>query len=181
MRGQCQRSCLAPHPPLRPLDADIRSFFDTIDHEWLIRFLQHRIGDERVIRHVRKWLKAGVLIDGRVEQAEKGTPQGGIISPLLANIYLHYVFDLWAHQWRKRHAKGSVMVVRYADDFVVGFQRCEADAQEALCYQSRALAPYALAGRRGWSMAGPVALGILRLLRDPRQPAGVSGSSSDPR
>ena len=105
------------------LDADIRGFFDAIDHEWLIKFLQHRIGDKRVLRHIQKWLKAGVLVDGRVEHPETGTPQGGIISPLLANIYLHYVFDLWAHQWRKRHGKGSVMIVRYADDFIVGFQR----------------------------------------------------------
>jgi group II intron reverse transcriptase/maturase len=104
------------------LDADIRGYFDAIDHEWLIRFIRHRIADERVVRHVKKWLHAGVLEDGRVEQSESGTPQGGIISPLLANIYLHYVFDLWAHAWRKRHARGDVAIVRYADDFVVGFQ-----------------------------------------------------------
>jgi group II intron reverse transcriptase/maturase len=103
------------------LDADIRGFFDAIDHEWLIRFLEHRIGDQRVIRHVRKWLKAGVLEDGEVTWSETGTPQGGSISPLLANVYLHYVFDLWTHAWRK-HAQGDVIVVRYADDFVVGFQ-----------------------------------------------------------
>ena len=103
------------------LDADIRGFFDAIDHEWLVRFLEHRIGDQRVIRHVRKWLKAGVLEDGEVTLSERGTPQGGSISPLLANIYLHYVFDLWIKAWRKR-AEGDVIVVRYADDFVVGFQ-----------------------------------------------------------
>ena len=103
------------------LDADIRGFFDAIDHEWLIRFLEHRIGDQRVIRHVKKWLKAGVLEDGKVTWEDHGTPQGGSISPLLANIYLHYVFDLWIQAWRKR-AEGDVMVVRYADDFVVGFQ-----------------------------------------------------------
>ena len=103
------------------LDADIRGYFDAINHEWLIRFLEHRIGDQRVIRHVKKWLKAGVLEDGRVRWNEDGTPQGGVISPLLANIYLHYVFDLWIQAWRKR-ANGDVTVVRYADDFVVGFQ-----------------------------------------------------------
>ena len=103
------------------LDADVRGFFDAIDHEWLIRFLEHRIGDQRVIRHVKKWLKAGVLEDGKVTWEEDGTPQGGVISPLLANIYLHYVFDLWIQAWRKR-VNGDVIVVRYADDFVVGFQ-----------------------------------------------------------
>jgi len=109
------------------LDADIRGYFDAIDHEWLIRFVEHRIGDQRVIRHVKKWLKAGVLEDGKVTRGDHGTPQGGSISPLLANIYLHYVFDLWIQAWRK-HAKGDVIVVRYADDFVVGFQhRYEAE------------------------------------------------------
>ncbi len=103
------------------LDADIRGYFDAIDHEWLIRFVEHRIGDQRVIRHVKKWLKAGVLEDGKVTRGDHGTPQGGSISPLLANIYLHYVFDLWIQAWRER-AKGDVIVVRYADDFVVGFQ-----------------------------------------------------------
>ena len=104
------------------LDADIRGFFDSIDHEWLLKFLQHRIGDRRVLRQVRKWLKAGVLEDGKKTISEAGTPQGGNVSPLLANIYLHYVFDLWAHRWRGKHARGDVIIVRYADDFVVGFQ-----------------------------------------------------------
>jgi len=103
------------------LDADVRGFFDAINHEWLVRFLEHRIGDQRVIRHVKKWLKAGVLEDGKVTWSDDGTPQGGVVSPLLANVYLHYVFDLWIQAWRKR-AEGDVMVVRYADDFVVGFQ-----------------------------------------------------------
>lgn len=102
------------------LDADIRGFFDTIDHEWLMKFLEHRIADQRVLRLVRKWLKAGVLEDGRWTREETGTPQGGVISPLLANLYLHYVFDLWAHRWRQS-AQGDVRIVRYADDFVVGF------------------------------------------------------------
>ena len=107
------------------LDADIRGFFDTLDHGWLIQFIEHRIGDRRVVRLVKKWLKAGVLADGEHIEQEKGTVQGGSISPLLANIYLHYVLDLWVHQWRQRHARGEVIIVRYADDFVVGFERRE--------------------------------------------------------
>jgi group II intron reverse transcriptase/maturase len=110
------------------LDADIRSFFDQIDQTWLVRFLEHRIGDERVIRLVRKWLKAGVLDEGVWSVSETGTPQGAVASPLLANIYLHYVFDLWAEQWRRREAKGQMIMVRYADDLVAGFER-EADAR----------------------------------------------------
>ena len=110
------------------LDADIRGFFDTIDHEWLVKFVEHRIADPRMIRHIKKWLNAGVMEDGKRTQVEEGTPQGGSISPLLANIYLHYAFDLWAHHWRKTKARGNVIVVRYADDFVVGFQhRTDAD------------------------------------------------------
>jgi group II intron reverse transcriptase/maturase len=104
------------------LDADIRGFFDTIDHEWLLKFVEHRIADERVLRHVKKWLNAGVLEDGVCTYAEAGTPQGGSISPLLANIYLHYVLDLWVEVWREKYACGEVIIVRYADDFVVGFQ-----------------------------------------------------------
>ncbi len=104
------------------LDADIRGFFDAIDHEWMIRFLQHRIADRRVLRQARQWLKAGVLEDRKWRVSETGTPQGGSVSPLLANIYLHYSLDLWAHRWRKRHARGDVIIVRYVDDFVVGFQ-----------------------------------------------------------
>ncbi len=104
------------------LDADVSSFFDSVSHEWLIRFVEHRIGDQRVIRLIRKWLKAGVMEDGKVIPTEVGTPQGAVISPLLANIYLHYVFDLWADRWRRHHAKGNVIIVRYADDSVVGFE-----------------------------------------------------------
>lgn len=104
------------------LDADIRGFFDTINHEWLVKFVEHRIADRRVIRLIRKWLTAGVSEDGRWSKSEKGTPQGAVASPLLANVYLHYVFDLWVQQWRARNAKGDVVVVRYADDFVLGFQ-----------------------------------------------------------
>ncbi len=110
------------------LDADIRSFFDSVSQQWLIRFLEHRIGDQRIIRLVRKWLKAGVLEDGEWSVSEEGTPQGAVASPLLANVYLHYVFDLWAERWRRREAQGNVIIVRYADDIVVGFQH-EADAR----------------------------------------------------
>ena len=98
------------------LDADIRSFFDTISHDWLIRFLEHRIGDRRIIRLIQKWLKAGVLEEGRHVKTEEGTPQGAVISPLLANVYLHYAYDLWVQAWRTRHATGDMIVVRYADD-----------------------------------------------------------------
>jgi RNA-directed DNA polymerase len=104
------------------LDADIRGFFDAISHEWMVKFVEHRIADERVVRHVKKWLNAGVLEDGEWRSAEEGTPQGGSVSPLLANIYLHYVLDLWVQWWRTKRAQGDVIVVRYADDFIVGFQ-----------------------------------------------------------
>jgi group II intron reverse transcriptase/maturase len=107
------------------LDADIRGFFDTLDHEWLMKFVEHRIADPRVLRLVRKWLRAGVLEEERWSATEVGTPQGAVISPLLANVYLHYVFDLWAEAWRKKEAKGDVIVVRYADDFVLGFEHRE--------------------------------------------------------
>jgi RNA-directed DNA polymerase len=109
------------------LDADIQSFFDTIDHGHLQRFLEHRIGDPRMIRLLMKWAKAGVMVEGKLHAVQAGTPQGGIISPLLANVYLHYVFDLWVMSWRKKQAHGEVYVVRYADDFVIGLQQ-EQDA-----------------------------------------------------
>ncbi|QCO00030.1 group II intron reverse transcriptase/maturase (plasmid) [Azospirillum argentinense] len=104
------------------LDADIRSFFDSVDQTWLVRFVEHRIGDPRIIRLIRKWLKAGILEDGVVTVADRGTGQGSVISPLLANIYLHYVLDLWAERWRRREATGDMIIVRYADDLVVGFE-----------------------------------------------------------
>jgi group II intron reverse transcriptase/maturase len=104
------------------LDADIRGFFDAINHEWLVKFIEHRIADRRVARLIQKWLRAGVSEDGRWSASQVGTPQGAVASPLLANVYLHYVFDLWVQQWRQRNAKGDVIVVRYADDFVLGFQ-----------------------------------------------------------
>jgi group II intron reverse transcriptase/maturase len=114
------------------LDADIKSFFDSLSHEWLIKFVEHRIADRRVVRHIRKWLNAGVMeVDGRHVEQEEGTPQGGSISPLLANLYLHYVLDLWAEQWRPKQAHGDMIIVRYADDFVCGFEH-ESDAQRFL-------------------------------------------------
>ena len=113
------------------VDADVEKFFDRISHDWLLRFLEHRIGDARILRLIRKWLKAGVMEDGTVAQAETGTPQGAVISPLLANVYLHYVFDLWVQQWRHRHAHGNMIAVRYADDSVVGCEHL-ADAERFL-------------------------------------------------
>jgi len=109
------------------LDADIRGFFDEVSQDWLIKFLNHRVGDKRITRLVQKWLKAGILEDGMIVTSERGTGQGSVASPLLANVYLHYVFDLWANRWRQREAKGDMIIVRYADDIVVGFQY-EADA-----------------------------------------------------
>jgi group II intron reverse transcriptase/maturase len=110
------------------LDADLRSFFDTLTHAWLVQFIEHRVADRRIGRLIRKWLAAGVLEEGKRIQSEVGTVQGGSISPLLANIYLHYVFDLWVQRWRSKQARGDVIVVRFADDFVVGFQhRVEAE------------------------------------------------------
>lgn len=111
------------------LEADITRFFETLDHGWLVRFVEHRIGDSRMVKLIRKWLKAGVMEDGVWQQTEQGTPQGGIVSPLLANIYLHHVLDQWVHQWRRRYAQGTVYLVRYCDDFVMGFEKAD-DAQQ---------------------------------------------------
>jgi RNA-directed DNA polymerase len=113
------------------LDLDIRAFFDTIDHAWMVKFIEHRIGDRRIVRLLQKWLKAGVLEQGRWSETEQGTPQGSVISPVLANLYLHHVLDLWAHQWRQKKATGEVMIVRYADDAVLGFQS-RSDAERFL-------------------------------------------------
>jgi len=110
------------------LDADIRSFFDEVSQEWVVRFVEHRVGDPRIIRLIQKWLKAGVLEDGVVAVSDKGTGQGSVISPLLANVYLHYVFDLWAERWRRHEATGDMIIVRFADDIVVGFEH-ETDAR----------------------------------------------------
>jgi RNA-directed DNA polymerase len=120
------------------LDCDIRGFFDAIVHEWLMKFIEHRVGDRRVLRLIRKWLRAGVSEDGQWSKTVVGTPQGSVISPFLANVYLHYVLDLWVAHWRKHHAQGDVIVVRYADDFVMGFQnwleaeRCLQELRERL-------------------------------------------------
>jgi group II intron reverse transcriptase/maturase len=126
------------------LDADIQAFFDSIDHTWLMRFLEHRIADRRLLRLIRKWLTVGVIEDGRRKAATVGTPQGAVISPLLANITLHYVLDLWAQRWRKRHATGQVIIVRYADDSVFGFER-KADAERFLAELRERLMQFGLA------------------------------------
>lgn len=125
------------------LDADIRGFFDTLDHGWLVKFLEHRIADRRVVRLIQKWLNAGVLEDGRRVRPEAGTVQGGSISPLLANVYLHYVFDLWVQRWRRKHARGDVVVVRFADDFVVGFEHRQ-EAEQFLVDLRERFAGFAL-------------------------------------
>jgi group II intron reverse transcriptase/maturase len=125
------------------LDADIRSFFDEISQEWLIRFLEHRIGDRRIIRLIQKWLKAGILEDGIVAVSDRGTGQGSVISPLLANIYLHYALDLWAVRWRQREATGDMIIVRYADDFIIGFEH-ESDGRRYLDAMRERLGQFAL-------------------------------------
>ena len=110
------------------LDADIRGFFDNVSHEWVMKFIEHRVADRRMLRLIQKWLKAGVSEDGEWSETKVGTPQGSVVSPLLANVYLHYVFDLWIEAWRKKVARGDIIVVRYADDLVVGFEsRAEAE------------------------------------------------------
>lgn len=126
------------------LDTDIRAFFDSVSQEWLVRFLEHRIGDKRIIRLIQKWLRAGFLEDGIVTVSETGTGQGSVISPLLANVYLHYVFDLWAERWRRRDATGDMIIVRYADDIVVGFEH-ETDARRFWEAMRQRLEDYALA------------------------------------
>src|SRR6185369_7580421 len=109
------------------LDADIQGFFDNLSHEWAVKFVEHRVADPRILRLIQKWMKAGVSEDGQWSESKVGTPQGAVVSPLLANVYLHHVFDLWVEAWRKKVAKGDVIVVRYADDLVVGFEsRAEA-------------------------------------------------------
>ena len=126
------------------LDADIRSFFDSVDHEWLLRMVAHRIADQRIIRLIRMWLDAGVLESGEIHEVDRGTPQGAGISPLLANIFLHYVLDLWVHQWRRRNARGRIVIVRYADDLVMGFEN-KADAERMLVDLRARLQQFALA------------------------------------
>ncbi len=126
------------------LDFDIRTFFDSVDHEWLVRMLEHRIGDRRILRLIRRWLTAGVLEGGDWVAVDRGTPQGSGISPLLANVFLHYVFDAWIQQWRQRHARGQIVVVRYADDAVIGAQY-EDDARKLLEALKERLAKFGLA------------------------------------
>ena len=104
------------------LDADIRGYFDAMAHGWLVQFIEHRIGDKRLVRFIQKWLRAGVIEEGELKLSENSSPQGATISPLLANVYLHYVFDLWAKQWRRKYARREVVYVRYADDIISGFQ-----------------------------------------------------------
>jgi len=125
------------------LDADIRGFYDAIDHGWMLKFVEHRIADRRVLRLIGKWLKAGVIEDGEWSEAVEGTPQGASASPLLANVYLHYVFDLWADQWRRRHAHGEMIIVRFADDYIVGFEH-QGDAQRFLAELRGRLAKFSL-------------------------------------
>ena len=125
------------------LDADIRGCYDAIDHEWLMRFVEHRVSDRRVRRHIKKWLNAGVLEEGAWRQMEEGVPQGSSVGPLLANIYLHYAFDLWAQEWRRRHASGDVVLVRFADDIVCGFQQ-RSDAERFLAEFRARLAKFGL-------------------------------------
>ena len=157
------------------LDADIKAFFDTVDHDWLLRFLEHRIGDKRVLRLIRKWLTAGVVENGYKTDALVGTPQGAVISPLLANIYLHYVFDLWVQRWRRRDANGDVIVVRYADDSVAGFER-KADAHRFLEAFKERLAKFGLAlNEEKDACAG------IWSLRDPTQYTARSLAAADVR
>jgi group II intron reverse transcriptase/maturase len=125
------------------LDADIRGFFDNISHEWLMKFLEHRIADRRMLRLLKKWLRAGVSEDGQWSPTKVGTPQGAVISPFYGNVFLHYVLDLWIHQWRKRHARGEVSIVRYADDFVIGFRE-ESDARRCLAELRERFAKFGL-------------------------------------
>ena len=113
------------------LDADISDFFGSLDQSWLLKFLEHRIADRRVLRLIQKWLAAGVIEDGEWSKTEAGTAQGASVSPLLSNVFLHYVFDLWADQWRRRNARGDVILVRFADDYVAGFEHRE-DAERFL-------------------------------------------------
>ena len=124
---------------------DRRSCFDKIEHGWMVKFVEHRIGDKRIVRLIRKWLKAGVMEQGRWQETEEGTPQGAVISPILANLSLHYVLDPWVNQWRKQKATGDVIIVRYAGDGAPGFQH--QDDAERFLEQLRER----LGGVRAWS------------------------------
>jgi RNA-directed DNA polymerase len=148
--GRSQHDCLdalyvglLTRPVNWVLDVDIRGFFDSIDHGWLVKFIEHRIADRRIVRLIQKWLNAGVLEEGKRTRMEDGTPQGGSASPLLANIYLHYAFDLWVRAWRRKHARGGMIVVRYADDIVLGFQ-VKSDAERFRTELAERLGKFAL-------------------------------------
>jgi group II intron reverse transcriptase/maturase len=125
------------------LDCDLADFFNRLDHGWLEKFVEHRVADKRILRLIRKWVRAGVIEDGAWTASDEGTPQGATVSPLLANVYLHYVFDLWAHQWRRRKARGDVVITRFADDVVVGFEHRD-DAERFRNDLSERLAKFAL-------------------------------------
>jgi len=125
------------------LDADVMGFFDNLSHEWALKFIAHRVADRRILRLIRKWLKAGVSEDGQWSETDKGTPQGSVASPLIANVYMHYLFDLWAEVWRRKVARGDVIIVRYADDLVLGFQH-RADAERFLGEFKERLAKFGL-------------------------------------
>ena len=142
------------------LDLDIKGFFDGISHEWFVKFVEHRIADQRVVRLIQKWLNAGVLEDGKRIRAEEGTPQGGSASPFLANVYLHYVFDLWVQAWRQKRAHGDVVVVRFADDIVVGFNS-QADAD-----QFRAFTPVLAKHSKSFSLIDCISVGVDRMQRN---------------
>ena len=155
------------------LDADIRGFFDNMSHEWTMKFIEHRVADRRMLRLIQKWLKAGVSEDGQWSETKVGTPQGAVVSPLLANVYLHYVFDLWVEAWRKKVARGDVIVVRYADDLVVGFQH-RADAERFLAeFRER------LAKVRPGITSGQDASDRVRAVRRPRPKAAWRGKTRD--
>ena len=156
------------------LDADIRDFFTSIDHSWLLKFLEHRIADRRVLRLIQKWLSAGVIEDGKWSETLGGTAQGASASPLLANVYLHYVFDLWAQDWRGRHAGGDVIIVRYADDYIVGFQH-QRDAQRFLADLRGRLAMFGLGACGREDPADPSSGGL------PPRTASPAGSASRKR
>ena len=130
------------------LDLDRRSCFDKIEHGWMVKFVEHRIGDKRIVRLIRKWMKAGVMEQGRWQETEEGTPQGAVISPILANLYLHYVLDLWVNQWRKQKATGDVIIVRYAGDGAPGFQHQD-DAERFLEQLRERLGEFALGATPG--------------------------------
>ncbi len=152
------------------LNSDIRGFFDTVEHEWMMKFLQHRIRDKRVLRLIVKWMTVGVVEDGRGRRSTIGVPQGAVVSPLPANIYLHYVFDLWTHAWRSKHATGVVIIIRYADDAVAVFQH-EREARgylEALKERMRKLV---------WNSTGQrLACSVLAVSRSSSVRNAVSGN-----